>query len=53
MPYKITKSKRTGLYRVTNIATGQVHAHGTTRAKAESQLRLLESLEGRYKKKKT
>ena len=53
MPYKITKSRKTGLYKVTNVKTGKVLAKGTTKAAAESQVRLLESLESRFRKKKS
>ena len=51
MPYKITKSKKTGLYKVKNIKTGKVMSKGSTKEAAEAQVRLLESLENRYKKK--
>lgn len=51
MPYKITRSRKTGLYKVRNVATGKVMARNTTKEKAEAQVRLLDSLENRYKKK--
>jgi len=52
MPYKIRKSRKTGLYKVVNADTGKVYAKDTTKEKAEAQVRLLHSLENRYKKKK-
>ena len=52
MPYKIRKSKKTGLYKVVNAETGRVLAKNTTKEKAEAQVRLLDSLENRYRKKK-
>jgi hypothetical protein len=51
MPYQIRKSRKTGLYTVKNSQTGKIHAKDTTKEKAEAQVRLLESLEGRYRKK--
>ena len=47
MPYKIVKLRGKNLYRVINSRTGEVHAKGTTRKKAEAQVRLLESFERR------
>jgi hypothetical protein len=52
MPYKIRKSRKTGLYKVVNADTGKVYAKDTTKEKAEAQVRLLHSLENRYQKKK-
>ena len=50
MPYVIRKIRASGLYKVINTKTKKVHADGTTKEKAEAQVRLLESLESRYKK---
>ena len=52
MPYIIRKNKKTGLYTVKNADTGRVFAKNTTKEHAEAQIRLLHSLENRYKKKK-
>ena len=43
MPYAIRR--RDGAYQVVNTATGEVHAHHTTRQKAEAQIRLLHMVE--------
>ena len=51
MPYKIQKSKRTGLYRVINTKSGKVMSKGSTLKKAQAQVRLLEQIENRYRKK--
>lgn len=45
MPYKISKIRNKDLYRVVNTKTGKVHASGTTKDKAKSQVRLLEMIE--------
>jgi len=51
MPYKIVKIG-VGKYKVVNSETGAVHAENTTKAKAEAQVRLLESVEHGMKLKK-
>ena len=43
MPYAILKHGN--CYKVTNTATGKVHAECTTEAKAEAQVRLLRGIE--------
>lgn len=45
MPYKIRKIRNQDKYKVINSKTGKIHSTGTTKAKAEAQVRLLESLE--------
>ena len=45
MPYAIYQNPGTHTYRVVNTMTGFVHAHGTSRARAEAQLRLLHGIE--------
>ena len=47
MPYKITKLKN-NKYRVTNTQTGKVISKGTTKTKAQNQIKLI----NRLKKKK-
>lgn len=43
MPYRM---ERVGSrFRVVNIATGEVHARSTSRARAQAQLRLLRAIE--------
>jgi hypothetical protein len=49
MPYKITKVKG-NKYRVKNKQTGKVHAKGTTKTKAEKQVRLLSMIDKKKKK---
>jgi len=44
MPYKVSKVKGDG-YRVANRETGKVHAKGTSKAKADAQIRLLNAKE--------
>lgn len=44
MPFKIRKLPNKELYRVYNADTGDVLAKGTTKKKAEAQLRLLNSI---------
>lgn len=41
MPIVVRKLKNKNLYSVKNQITGQVHAKGTTKLKAEAQKRLL------------
>lgn len=50
MPYKISKVKG-NKYKVTNIATKKVLAKGTTKAKAEAQVKLINMLKKKKKKK--
>lgn len=45
MPYKIRKIRNKPLYKVVNTITGKVHSAGTSKVKAEAQVRLLQSLE--------
>ena len=40
MPYTIKPAAK-GLFKVVNTQTGKVHAKGTTKAKAQRQVRLL------------
>lgn len=47
MPYKI-KEKGTK-YQVMNIESGKVHSKGTTKGKAEKQVRLLRAIEHGFK----
>jgi hypothetical protein len=49
MPYKISKLP-TGKYRVTNTATKKVIAKGTTKAKAQNQIKLINRLKKKKKK---
>jgi len=49
MPYLIRKIRNKPLYKVINSATGKIHSTGTTKPKAEAQVRLLESLERKLK----
>lgn len=53
MPYKIEKCKECGCgtYKVITTTTGKVHTKHTTLTKAKAQVRLLEKLEGKEKKK--
>ena len=50
MPYTIKKLS-TGKYRVKNKQTGKVHAKGTTKTKAEKQVKLLSMIDKKKKKK--
>lgn len=50
MPFKIRKLPNKELYRVYNADTGDVLAKGTSRKKAEAQLRLLNSIYENEKK---
>jgi hypothetical protein len=45
MPYKIIPEKHTGRFRVINSITKEVHSYGTTKQKAEAQIRLLNAIE--------
>jgi len=46
MPYEI-KRLSNGKYQVKNKKTGKIIAKGTTKIKAEKQVRLLEMIEGK------
>jgi hypothetical protein len=48
MPEKMFKLNG-NKYQVKNVATGQVHSKGTTKAKAERQMRLLNAIDHGYK----
>ena len=48
MPYKMSKLK-SGKYKVENAKTGRIHAKGTTKTKAERQIRLLRMIESKKK----
>jgi hypothetical protein len=43
MPYEIRR--KGSRYQVVNSDTGEIHAHATTKAKAEKQLKLLRGVE--------
>lgn len=45
MPYVVRKNRNKPTYKVVNIENGYVHAKGTTKAKAEAQMRLLNQIE--------
>jgi hypothetical protein len=45
MPYVIRKLRNQPFYQVKNIATGEIYAKHTTKAKAEAQVRLLHAKE--------
>ena len=45
MPYKIYKLPNRELYRVKNMDTGEILSKGTTKEKAEAQVRLLYKIE--------
>lgn len=49
MPVKIQKIRNRNLWRVVDL-NGKVHAKGTTKAKAEAQARLLNSISARKSK---
>jgi len=50
MPYNIRKLPNQPFYRVTNSNTGEVRAKRTTKKKAESQVRLLMSIDKKRSK---
>ena len=52
MVYRIVKEYHGHGYRVENKETGKVHAHNTTKEKAENQVRLLNAIEHGYTIKK-
>lgn len=45
MAYKIIHEKYTKHYKVVNATTGKVHSFGTTKEKADAQVRLLNAVE--------
>ena len=45
MPYTIHKIRNQNKYKVINTKTGEIHAKGTTKQKAEAQKRILAKLE--------
>lgn len=51
MPYKISKLS-SGKYRVTNTATKKVIAKGTTKTKAQNQIKLINRLKKKSNKLK-
>lgn len=52
MPIKVRKVRGKECYQVKNIDSGKIHAKCSTKAKAESQKRLLDGLEHGMKLKK-
>lgn len=52
MPYAIRKIPNTNLYTVKNQNNGYIHAKGTTKKKAEAQVRLLSLIESNLINKK-
>jgi hypothetical protein len=44
MPYTVRKIRGKNLYTVKNAITGTVHSAGTTKKKADAQVRLLNSI---------
>jgi hypothetical protein len=51
MPYTIRKIRNEKLYSVKNTITKKIHSKATTLSKAKAQVRLLEQLENKIKKK--
>jgi len=50
MPYKVVKKPGTETrFKVVNTKTGYVHAKGTTKKKAEAQVKLLNRIEAQKK----
>lgn len=45
MPYRAIKIRGMNKYKVINSKTGKIHAKGTTKKKAQAQLRILRSKE--------
>ena len=45
MPYVIQPEPHTGKYRVINSITKKVHSYGTSKQRAEAQIRLLNAIE--------
>lgn len=50
MPYAIRKIRNQNKYKVINTETKEVHAKGTTKPKAEAQVRILKQNENKNKK---
>jgi len=50
MPYAIRKVRNQNKFKVINTETKEIHAKGTTKKKAEAQIRVLEQLENKNKK---
>jgi hypothetical protein len=48
MPYGMFKLNG-NKYEVKNVKSGEIHAKGTTKAKAERQMRLLNAIDNGYK----
>jgi hypothetical protein len=48
MPYTITKLTN-GKYQVKNKSTGKIHAKGTTKIKAQKQVKLMGMMDGAKK----
>ena len=46
MPFVIHKIPNKNLYQVRNSETGKIHSHGTTKKKAEAQVKLLHQITG-------
>lgn len=48
MPYQIKKING-NKYQVKNVKSGEIHAKGTSKSKAQRQVRLLNMIDGGYK----
>lgn len=44
MPFVLRKNRNRSTYKVMNAITGKVYSRGTTKKKAEAQIRLLRSI---------
>lgn len=53
MPYAMRKIRNANLYKVINTETGEIHSKGTTKTKAQSQLRILKEYESQERKKRS
>ena len=51
MPYQINRLSN-GKYQVKNKITGKIHARGTTKDKAEKQIKLMEWMDNKNKNKR-
>ena len=51
MPYQISRLSN-GKYQVKNKITGKIHARGTTKDKAEKQIKLMEWMDNKNKNKR-
>ena len=47
MPYLVRKIRNKNLYKVINRDTGEIHSHGSTKANATKQVRLLHMIENK------